>query len=854
MKTIIPAVIACTLSYACQANANTQNTSLLVVLKQSQQQKTLSLAEQSQQLLQQTKASGINLKLAKSHKATKHILPNRLLTLEVPKSQSKQALAMLNSDPTVAYAEPNYQVSIDEYTGQYKAQYTENASEWTSSAQINFAHPNDPSFNKLWGLHNTGQTRGREDADIDAPEAWTITTGSKNIVVGVIDTGIDYTHEDLIDNMWVNPNEIPGDNIDNDNNGYVDDIYGINAIDDTGDPMDDHSHGTHVAGTIGAASDNNIGITGVNHHTSMIGCKFLAASGSGAIGNAIKCLDYYIDLKLSGTDIRLTNNSWGGGSYSQAMEDALIRAHQAGLLFVSSAGNAGSNNDNGAHYPSSYQVDSVLAVASTTHVDGLSSFSNYGKETVDLGAPGSDIYSTMPNNGYASKSGTSMASPHAAGAAALLLASNPGLTHMEVKSLLMSTGDPLSRLENNTVSGKRINLANAVNAAALPTWYLTADSNSQTIKQGESAELTFTATTINQWQGDIALSIEGQIEGQLNASFSVNPLPANQSTTITINSNEQTPVGTHQLELIATADGTTRTQLIEINVEHANQVIKTYQNNQSYDIPDSDSTGITSEVFVADNFELLSAVVEVDISHTWRGDLEVSLVHPDGQTTPLHQRSGGSANNLRKSYDISNLAGSSQGTWGLLVKDLSSRDVGTLNNWSLALTGTTVDIPVTLPTAKFFTSVEGTQVTFTDASTDIGDDIISWAWDFGDGNTSNEQNPTHDYQQAGLYSVSLTVTDSQGNSDTKTSDNTIGGFVLSLVTQTQLDNGDVKVDFNFDGSDAIFLSLYRDGRYQTSVFNIGQATDTIENPRQGSYVYKLCDSDGCSNDVTVVIE
>lgn len=853
MKTIIPAVIACTL--ACQANANTKNTSLLVVLKENQQQTTLSLAEQSQQLLQQTKAIGINLKLAKSHKATRHILPNRLLTLEVPQAQSSQALVALNSDPAVAYAEPNYQVTIDEYTGQHAEKYTGNSRKIDPQYQVNFAHPNDPSFRKLWGLHNTGQTRGREDADIDAPEAWTITTGSKNIVVGVIDTGIDYTHEDLIDNMWVNPNEIPGDNIDNDNNGYVDDIHGINAIDDTGDPMDDHSHGTHVAGTIGAASDNNIGITGVNHHTSMIGCKFLAASGSGSIGNAIKCLDYYIGLKLSGTDIRLTNNSWGGGSYSQAMEDALIRAHQAGLLFVSSAGNAGSNNDNGAHYPSSYQVDSVLAVASTTHVDGLSSFSNYGKTTVDLGAPGSDIYSTMPNNGYASKSGTSMASPHAAGAAALLLASNPGLTHMEVKSLLMSTGDTLSQLENSTVSGKRINLANAVNVAALPTWYLSADSNSQTIKQGETAELVFTATTINQWQGDIALSIEGQsIEGQLSAAFSVNPLPANQSTTITISSDEQTPVGIHQLELIASTENTTRTQLIEITVEHANQVTKTYQNNQSYDIPDSDSTGITSEVFVADNFEVLSAVVEVDISHTWRGDLEVSLMHPDGQIAALHERSGGSADNLRKSYNIDNLSGNSQGTWGLLVKDLSSRDVGIINNWSLTLTGTLADIPVTLPTAKFFTSVDGTQVTFTDASTDIGDDIISWSWDFGDGNTSFEQSPTHDYQQAGLYSVSLTVTDSQGNSNTTTSEITIGGFVLGLVTQTTLDNGDVKVDFNFDGSDAIFLSLYRDGRYQTSVFNIGQATDTIENPRQNSYVYKLCDSDGCSNDLTVVIE
>lgn len=839
MKKLTTLLMGCS-ALITPAIAAEQSASLLVVLKQpdaqiSQQNRSIHLTEQANQLLDHTVHQGFKAKLSPTFKATRHILKDRLQQWQVPQSQLEGLLQQLNNDPSVEFAEPNHLVYIDEY----------------EQTNLTEELPTDPSFNKLWGLHNTGQTRGSNDADIDAPEAWKITTGSKDIVVGVIDTGIDYTHPDLIDNMWVNPNEVPGDNIDNDNNGYVDDIYGINTATGTGDPMDDHSHGTHVAGTIGASANNGIGIVGVNHQTSMIGCKFIKSSGSGSIGDAIKCLDYFIDLKLNGTDVRLTNNSWGGGSQSDAMVAALQRSHEAGLLFVSSAGNAGDNNDDAPHYPSSYEDDSVLSVASTTHVDSKSGFSNYGKTSVDLGAPGSSIYSTMPDNGYASKSGTSMASPHAAGVAALILASNPGLSPTEVKAIMMETGDALNALADNTVSGRRINVANAIDAAALPTWYLTSEVNSQTVRQGESAQFTFSVQSINDWQGQVDLAVDGA----LNVEFSANPVPGNGNTIISVNTDENTAVGEHQLQLTASANGIVRNQIISVKVEHANQVTRTYNNAVQVDIPDDNDSGVSSVVNVDESYTLISGEVSVDISHTWRGDLHVSLIAPNGQTTVLHNRDGGSANNLRKTWTLDQLPATGEGQWTMLVKDLSGRDVGTLNSWSLTLTGTDKgQDPVTLPQAAFLADVDGRKVTFTDTSTDEGLDIVSWAWEFGDGNTSTEQNPSHSYTEVGSYTATLTVTDSQGNSDSKTREVVIGGFVMNLLSQTRQDNGDVKLRFSFDGSEAIFLNLYKDDRYLTSVFNAGEATDTLSNPRSGTYYYKLCDSDGCSNEVQVDIE
>ncbi|MCP5105013.1 MAG: S8 family serine peptidase, partial [bacterium] len=253
--------------------------------------------------------------------------------------------------------------------------------------------PNDPRFNELWGLHNTGQTGGTADVDIDAPEAWDNTTGGADVIVAVIDSGIDYNHPDLAANTWVNPGEIP-DGLDNDGNGYIDDIHGINAITGSGDPMDDNGHGTHCSGTIGGRGNNGIGVAGVNWNVKIMGTKFLNSSGSGNSANAIECIDYIIDQKINhGQNIVSINASYGGGGYSTAVKDAIDAAGTAGIVFCASAGNAYTNNDATPHYPSSYTSSNIISVTAVDHYGNQ--YYNYGAVSVDIAAPGRNILSTI---------------------------------------------------------------------------------------------------------------------------------------------------------------------------------------------------------------------------------------------------------------------------------------------------------------------------------------------------------------------------------------------------------------------------------------------------------------------------
>lgn len=291
----------------------------------------------------------------------------------------EQAIAKLKSNPNVEHAEPNY------------------------IYRINFT-PNDPFFNQLWGLNNTGQTGGVYDADIDAVEAWDVQRGSQNLVVAVIDTGVDYTHEDLSLNMWINQFETL-DGIDNDLNGYVDDIYGINSITGSGNPMDDNGHGTHVSGTIGAVGNNGKGITGVSHYVKIMALKFLDSSGSGTTADAIECIQYIIDMKNRGINIKFANNSWGGGGYSQFLYDSINELKNNNILFLAAAGNSSSDNDSKPFYPASYNIENIISVAATDHNDNLASFSNYGATSVDVAAPGVNIFSTLPGGGYIPKNG-----------------------------------------------------------------------------------------------------------------------------------------------------------------------------------------------------------------------------------------------------------------------------------------------------------------------------------------------------------------------------------------------------------------------------------------------------------------
>ncbi|MFM8414526.1 MAG: S8 family serine peptidase [Planctomycetota bacterium] len=347
------------------------------------------------------------------------------------------------ANPAVAYVEPDFAIAPRVF-------------------------PRDASFGSLWGLHNTGQSGGLVDADIDAPEAWRTTTGSRGVVIAVIDSGVDSTHPDLAANAWRNPGEVAGDGLDNDGNGFVDDVFGWDFRNNDADPMDDNGHGTHVAGTIGAVGDNGSGVVGVNWQVSIMSLKFLSGSGSGSTSGAIAAVNYATRMKRDfGVNVVATNNSWGGGGFSTALRDAIAAGGRQNILFVAAAGNEGSDNDATPHYPSNYTDTAVISVAASDRSNRLASFSNFGATSVDLAAPGASILSTLPGNAYGSYSGTSMAAPHVAGVVGLLAAARPGATAGEIRSAILSTTTPVAAFAGRMVTGGLLNAAAAV-AAILP--------------------------------------------------------------------------------------------------------------------------------------------------------------------------------------------------------------------------------------------------------------------------------------------------------------------------------------------------------------------------------------------------
>jgi subtilisin family serine protease len=330
------------------------------------------------------------------------------------------------------------------------------------------ADPTDPRFPELWGLKNIGQViagvAGTPGADISASRAWDLTRGTRNVVVGVVDTGIDYSHPDLAGNVWSAPAPfsvtISGQTI-----TCAAGTHGFNAITRTCDPFDDNSHGSHVSGTIGAVGHNGIGVVGINQFASVMGLKFLTAAGSGTTANAISAIEFAVQARQlfgAGANVRVLSNSWGGVAFSQALLNEINRANQNDMLFVAAAGNNGSNNDATAFYPSSFEAPNVVSVAATDNRDGLASFSNYGMSSVHLGAPGVQVLSSVPGADYKYFSGTSMATPHVSGAAALLLSRCTNTSTAALKTLLLNAVDPIPSLAGRTTSGGRLNVGRAV--------------------------------------------------------------------------------------------------------------------------------------------------------------------------------------------------------------------------------------------------------------------------------------------------------------------------------------------------------------------------------------------------------
>jgi subtilisin family serine protease len=367
-----------------------------------------------------------------------------------------EVVAQYRALPEVEYAEANGTITLDHDESGRK-----------------HVHANDEMFSRQWALSNNGENDGKAGADISAMRAWAVTTGSDQVVVAVLDSGVDYSHPDLANNIWTRPQIIKAYQDDDltsngPTNGRVDDsiddVHGFNFVDDNEDPMDDNGHGTHCAGIIGAEGDNETGIAGVNWNVKIMPLKFMDADGTGTTKDAIEAINYVIDRKRAGVNVRIISASWGSTAKSRALEDVIRKAFDEGILFVAAAGNSSSNNDQTPHYPSSYNLGNVVSVAALDRNDQLASFSNYGAKSVHIAAPGQEILSTWLEHGFAEKQGTSMATPFVSGVAALILAENPKMSVDDLRARLLKSVDVLPALKGKVTSAGRINAAKAVGA------------------------------------------------------------------------------------------------------------------------------------------------------------------------------------------------------------------------------------------------------------------------------------------------------------------------------------------------------------------------------------------------------
>ena len=385
-----------------------------------------------------TRMSTKQIELTLNSKIKSVIYGQNIVVIQKPVFENPEAvIESLKKNELVEIVEPNYIYKINKIS-------------------------NDPLFEKLWGLSNVGQKdpagqTGVAGVDINVEKAWDIQTGSADTVVAVIDTGIDFNHPDLKSNMWRNETEANGTaGVDDDNNGVVDDIYGYNAVDNSGNPMDDQGHGSHCAGTIGAKGNDGVGVAGVNWDVQLMAVKFLDKNGSGTLENAIKAIDYATRMGA-----KIMSNSWGGGGFSQTLFDSIKRTQEAGGVFIAAAGNDGSNNDSRPAYPASYDISNIISVAAINNKGAKAEFSNYGKRSVHIGAPGVNILSTTGGK-YSSFSGTSMATPHVAGVVALLWSNETQMNATDIKTRILTTARRLPSLTGKSRTGGTVDAYSAL--------------------------------------------------------------------------------------------------------------------------------------------------------------------------------------------------------------------------------------------------------------------------------------------------------------------------------------------------------------------------------------------------------
>jgi subtilisin family serine protease len=466
--------------------------------------------------------------------------------------------------------------------------------------------PNDTYFSLMWGLSNTGQsilgTSGTPGDDIHALSAWDVSTGSKSIVVGVVDTGVDYNHIDLAPNIWSAPSSFTV-TFGTTNITCPAGSHGFNAINRTCDPLDDNDHGSHVSGTIGAQGNNDTGVTGINWTANIMGLKFLDSSGSGSVSDAVDAIDFAIQVKnifgANGANVRVLSNSWGGSGFSSSLLNEIQLANSNNMLFVVAAGNDGVNIDSNPQYPAvfsapAYNAPNVVTVAATDSSDARASFSNYGSTSVQLGAPGVNIASTVRGDNYAYFSGTSMATPHVSGSAALIL-SVCSLNTSNLKSAILNNVDPVAGMAGITTTGGRLNLDRAIRSCAgtvNPDFALAPTPTIRTMGAGSTTTYIISVAPTGRFNGSVNFTMSGLPAGA-TGSFSPNPLSGPGSSTLTVNTSNTVVPGTYSLIVTGVSGSLTHTTnaklivsaptvtLSSTSVSFANQAVNTTSGSKS---------------------------------------------------------------------------------------------------------------------------------------------------------------------------------------------------------------------------------------------------------------------------------
>jgi subtilisin family serine protease len=597
-----------------------------------------------------------------------------------------QALAMFRTRPGVEFAQPDYRVQVT-------------------------ATPDDPSFGSQWGLNA-----------INAPAAWNTGTGTGRTIVAVIDSGIAYNHPDLKANIWHNPGEIAGNGIDDDHDGYVDDVVGYNFVSNTGNPADDNGHGTHVAGIIGAVGDNGVGVSGVDWHVQIMALKFLDAGGSGYMSDAVRALNFAV-----AHGAKIVNASFAGGGYDPAMATALANARAKGVIVVAAAGNDGTDNDANPVYPANYSGDNVVSVAAVDRNDRLASFSDYGAKTVDIAAPGVGIYSTLPNGKYGSYSGTSMATPFVTGALALVWGIHPAWTYKQVIAAVLNTADRLPSLSGKVATGM-LDVAKAVaydsGGNSPPTKDATGASVTSVTFGGTagigSARVSFSEAINTSTFTPSKVTLTGP-GGKAIAVTGVTPVAGTNGTQFDVTFSTQTATGTYTLIVGPDVRDLTGNPMDQDRNGKPGQptdrftATTTVTGAKAYSSTDVGRVipnlgTVVSRLTVPDNVTIRDLSVQVSASHPNDGTVRISLIGPDGTQVVLFNRRGGSGNDFanttfddaapnsiwrgtapftgsyKPEYVLSAFDGkSAKGTWSLVIDDIFPSEPGKLSAWSLTV-------------------------------------------------------------------------------------------------------------------------------------------------------------------------